>query len=1137
MPLPLPNLDDRTFDQLVEEARKIIPRFAPGWTDHNLHDPGITFVELFAWLTEMQHYYVNQVREENYLKFLKLLNIKPRTRQPAVTDVSFSLKDLQKDQLTVPAGAKLRSEGSVFQIENTLQVYPVQLEKIISALRSGLIDFSESNAEVGLSYAAFGETVEPGNRLYLGFVKESAVPLNRLPAGVVFPASMKSRIFYDENAGLLIFRGMMTKQEKNLLLSLPIGEIFAYIGAVEALFQWSQTLFPPGVPIAVTIDLTTGNRSEDKGSATAPGVLFPSGVVKWEYYRQANGGIWQPLDLVAELDQIFSEVLASAPGSQPLCRSKHRLLLNRVRQGRVYGTLSAENRSRLDNLFLKTYTPTAIKKILANPLVPEVQSDQTIMFTRSGRFFFTAPDDFGEFVLNPFPGKRAWIRATVLESTYEIAPQVDTMFINTVPARQIDSYSEVQSFSSSGAAGQTFEVQSYLAFSGKNIVQVQERNGTWVDWEVRENFHSSNPADNHVVLLKVEEDALLVVEFGDGRGGRIPPAGVENIRLISYSAEFETRRFPGHSDGLPNQSFALNPLPVLPEGFRLQVAEEVPEPAETVQTSEIGCLVKIDRFTPTFVLAGEPFPVKIVVTARQPICRLELFEQLLTKADPAPLPPEPMVVENISAGERVELPPVFYQVDHHGGSIMGEFVISHGDFCPKTTGTIPVSIVRVKDHKEQKILPGVLEWQRSCPVKVGEGERFPVKVQVTALQPLQSLSLRERLQDDLKFHGKEEGEFSYGEMQTGEQVEFCYLVQADRQAGTIGGELTVTPEGGTPMMETMPDSPVEVGGMDRKYCWRDWKAVGDFDASGPADPHFRIDTENGRILFGDGINGDIPANLGNEYLKELRLIGYRVGGGEAGNVLPGAIDRVQSGFSGYDLLSVENHRSAAEGSEPETSAEAQTRARKDLKIRNRALTSADFETLALRTPGVQVARAKAIPLFSPNLVGYPHKRSEANVTVVVVPLSESIRPMPSPGFLETVCRYLEQRRLVTTRVHVIAPQYVRLSVRARALLEKGFQDTATSQRIVLALQAFLHPLSGGPNGSGWPFGRTVYRSEIYQVIESVEGVDCAQNVVMSAEGEDISRDRQGNILIPPQSLVYYGDIQIEILPAAPLCRV
>jgi hypothetical protein len=48
---------------LVQEARALIPRRAPAWTDHNVHDPGITFIELFAWLVEMQLYQLNRVGE------------------------------------------------------------------------------------------------------------------------------------------------------------------------------------------------------------------------------------------------------------------------------------------------------------------------------------------------------------------------------------------------------------------------------------------------------------------------------------------------------------------------------------------------------------------------------------------------------------------------------------------------------------------------------------------------------------------------------------------------------------------------------------------------------------------------------------------------------------------------------------------------------------------------------------------------------------------------------------------------------------------------------------------------------------------------------------------------------------------
>jgi hypothetical protein len=74
MPIPLPNLDDLTYADLVDEARSMIPVYAPGWTDHNPSDPGITLVELCAWLTEMVLYRTNQIPDKSTWAFLRLLN-------------------------------------------------------------------------------------------------------------------------------------------------------------------------------------------------------------------------------------------------------------------------------------------------------------------------------------------------------------------------------------------------------------------------------------------------------------------------------------------------------------------------------------------------------------------------------------------------------------------------------------------------------------------------------------------------------------------------------------------------------------------------------------------------------------------------------------------------------------------------------------------------------------------------------------------------------------------------------------------------------------------------------------------------------------------------------------------------------
>src|ERR1700752_4593284 len=73
MPLKMPTLDDRTYTDLVREGKELIPRHAPEWTNHNASDPGITLVELFAYLTEIYLYRLDRISGANKAKFLKLL--------------------------------------------------------------------------------------------------------------------------------------------------------------------------------------------------------------------------------------------------------------------------------------------------------------------------------------------------------------------------------------------------------------------------------------------------------------------------------------------------------------------------------------------------------------------------------------------------------------------------------------------------------------------------------------------------------------------------------------------------------------------------------------------------------------------------------------------------------------------------------------------------------------------------------------------------------------------------------------------------------------------------------------------------------------------------------------------------------
>src|SRR5262245_34943650 len=104
--IPPPKLDDRTFNDIVDEAISIIPRYSPEFTNHNPSDPGITLIELAAWMTDLLIYRLNQVPDKNYVAFLNLLGIKLRAPRAARALTRFALVEGSVKQ-RVPRGTQV----------------------------------------------------------------------------------------------------------------------------------------------------------------------------------------------------------------------------------------------------------------------------------------------------------------------------------------------------------------------------------------------------------------------------------------------------------------------------------------------------------------------------------------------------------------------------------------------------------------------------------------------------------------------------------------------------------------------------------------------------------------------------------------------------------------------------------------------------------------------------------------------------------------------------------------------------------------------------------------------------------------------------------------------------------------------
>ena len=174
VPVDPPDLDDRTFDQIREELLRRIPRYAPEWTDWNDSDPGVTLIELFAWLTETIGYRLNRTPERSLLEFLDVLGIEPDAAAPASADLTFTVRDGETRPILVPARTRVDSSAStddgpvVFEIGEAIELIPLRLRSIQVAGPSGFQVIATDEAEYS-EFRPFGFTPARGNALYLGF--------------------------------------------------------------------------------------------------------------------------------------------------------------------------------------------------------------------------------------------------------------------------------------------------------------------------------------------------------------------------------------------------------------------------------------------------------------------------------------------------------------------------------------------------------------------------------------------------------------------------------------------------------------------------------------------------------------------------------------------------------------------------------------------------------------------------------------------------------------------------------------------------------------------------------------------------------------------------------------------------------
>jgi predicted phage baseplate assembly protein len=361
-----------------------------------------------------------------------------------------------------------------------------------------------------------------------------------------------------------------------------------------------------------------------------------------------------------------------------------------------------------------------------------------------------------------------------------------------------------------------------------------------------------------------------------------------------------------------------------------------------------------------------------------------------------------------------------------------------------------------------------------------------------------------------------------------------------------------------PILKLVEGEDVEVEEkVDDELRFVPWQRVKDFADSDRFDRHYMLEEATGEVQFGPAVRqpdggvcqyGRVPSAG-----QRIRISQYRYGGGSKGNVPEGKIRLMRSAVPFVDRVT--NFEKARGGRDQENLDEVKLRARRELRSQKRAVTAEDFETLGKAANPNKIARIKCLGGGE----GASDDALPGVIDLLVVPgglgtiLAEDIHRLAlSPELIIEISNHLNQFRLLTTTLRIRPPAYVGVKVTAKIAVDRPSQAKLIQERVNRVLRLYLSPfpleeidrkslirddlksLSEEdpqdewllPEWGGWPFGRTLFASELYTFIQKVRGVRHIISITLEKINPIVP---QANGLPKPDAgdLAFTGEIKIK----------
>jgi hypothetical protein len=980
--IPSPKLDDRTFNDIVEEAIGMIPRYAPEWTNHNPSDPGITLIELSAWMTDLILHRLNQVPEKNYVAFLNLLGIKLRPPRAAKAFLQFALVDGAQKQ-RVPKGTQVSTpqateeETVTFETARDLVVVNVRPDRCFSYFDDTYSDNSrilEPGAEGG--FEVFGGAQRVDRFLYLSdprFANAGDASVLRVFLGCPERGNRDlTRLleweYWNGNRWREMTQAPIEVDRGEVAFNGPLSFEPATVHDIEGLWIRGRLTEVPQSAEETEVD-TIRARVEVVGEGLAPEkaianldtsafILLDLGKNMYPFGKDPKVDciLYLACDELLQTPDAYIAIetqLADA-GAIPRPNPSDQLVL-------AWEYYDGKKWRHLGRCNPRGVLPGAGDEFGFH--------DDTRAFSQAGAVTFRRPKDMEGVEIAGEVKK--WIRCRVEKGDY-------------------------------GEQGQ------YTLENEK--------------WVLKDERPLRPPAIKSLTVKYREDyrDVRHALAFNDFQYTDITEVAKTEFTIFqpfTPNADESPAFYLGFGAKLPNDMVAIF----------LQLEEELglgslPSEQAEVSTSELT--------------------------------KYEAMKKLAWDN-------EQRVVWEYWGGKNWEPLAVVDETSGFTGSGFISFV-GPEDWAKTMKFTEERFWLRarlemggfVKPPRIRRILANAVDAFNQVTIgneTLGSSDGSPMQAMKLLRGPLledEVVEVRER------------------------------QAPATDDAADLGENAVRA---------------VDPNNTESQECWVRWRRVESFFESGPKSRHYMIDYVTGTVSFGDGRKGMVPPEGKNNVVCSR----YYIGGGAGGNVNANTITSLTRALSYID--SVTNPIPASGGADRESVEEAKARAPYTIKSRDRAVTTEDYEMLALRA-STQLARARCVP----------DRSNRGHVTVALVPKADvrgeelQRRLVPSNEVMRFVKNYLDERKLVGTVLNVVRPRYKDISLRVVLIRRSVGTSDRLRKDIELKLRRFLHSLVGGRDAKGWEFGRPVLKAELIHLVEEVPGVEGVDSLGITDEHRNVS---------------------------------